>query len=431
MLDGLEKAGLFDETEAPSRPIIAVLPFTNMSGDPEQEYFADGITEDIITRLAQYPDILVLGRNTTFQFKGQAVDIPTIAEKLKADYIVEGSVRRGGDTVRVTAQLLGGDEWGHNWAETYDRTLDPENLFAIQDEITEAVASRIGDPYGAIGLAEVQRSSRQSPKSLSSYECILKYFAHLRNFNPVTHRVARDCLEEVVEAEPGYGEALAFLGNTYIAEVAFNFNASADSSLQRAFDVIERGLAIDPDSGRVRVLLARALYLTDNPERAIREAEDALQLDPNNVEVLAWAGAVFTNTGAYDRAEEIMDKVTALNPNYPVWMNWFMAKAHMARGEYSDAITRLEMTQMEWWYWTKADIAASYCLKGEIERGREALEAALQANPDFAKVFWPETYFWNKGPDVRPLLDAVSNGLEACGWDVPPDLGPEAFANAQ
>ena len=429
ILSGLEKAGLFDETEAPSRPIIAVLPFDNLSGDPEQEYFADGITEDIITRLAQYPDILVLGRNTTFQFKGEAVDIPTIAEKLGADYVVEGSIRRGGDTVRVTAQLLGGDEWGHVWAETYDRKLDPENLFAIQDEITEAVATRIGDPYGAIGRAEVLLSSRQSPESLSSYECALKYFAHLQNFNPETHRVARDCLEEVVETEPGYGEALAFLGNTYIAEVAFGFNVSIDSSLRRALDVIERGLAINPESGRVRVLMARALYLTDSPERAIREAEGALLLDPNNVEVLAWAGAVFVATGTYNRAVETMNKVALLNPNYPVWMNWILAKAHIASGEYSDAITRVQMTQMEWWYWTQAFMAAAYCASGETDRGKDALATALELKPEFAEVFWQEQYFWNKGPDVRPMLDAVSAGLEICGWDVPPDPGPEAFAN--
>ena len=154
LAEGLRKAGLPDALPKPSRPVIAVLPFANMSGDPEQAYFADGITEDIITRLAQYPDILVLGRNTTFQFKDQAVDIKTIAEKLGADYIVEGSIRRGGDTVRVTAQLLGAEDGTHHWAETFDRTLTPSNLFAVQDEITIAVANRIADKHGAISVAE-------------------------------------------------------------------------------------------------------------------------------------------------------------------------------------------------------------------------------------------------------------------------------------
>ena len=219
IIDGLEKAGLFDEPEAPSRPVIAVLPFDNMSGDPEQEYFADGITEDIITRLAQFPDILVLGRNTTFQFKGQAVDIKTIAEKLGADYVVEGSIRRGGDTVRVTAQLLEGEDGTHLWAETYDRALDPANLFAVQDEITVKIASRIGDPYGEVNRAEYRGSDSKPPKYLSSYDCILRYFEYLRIITEDRHRVARDCLESVLEVEPTYGEALAYLADLYLDEV--------------------------------------------------------------------------------------------------------------------------------------------------------------------------------------------------------------------
>ncbi len=428
MLDGLEKAGLFDEPEPPSRPVIAVLPFDNLSGDPEQDYFADGITEDIITRLAQFPDILVLGRNTTFQFKGEAVDVKEIGARLEADYIVEGSIRRAGETVRVNAQLLDTESGGHIWAETYDRALDPANLFAMQDEITEAVASRIGDRHGAIGRAEFQRSSRQAPKSLSSYECILRFVEFQRHFNEETHGVARACLEEVVEAEPDYGEAWALLGNAYLNEINFGFNASAESSLARAIEFMERGIAIDPGSGLAHVHLAWALLTNDNPERALREAEEALRLDPNNVEVIATAGIVFVNTGEYQRTEEIMAKVTLLNPNYPAWMNWNMAKVHLARGDYADVVARLEMTQMAWWYWTKAFLAAAHCANGDIERGQEELDAALQANPDLAEAYWPEVYYFNKRPEVQPMIDALSAGLEVCGWDVPPDPGRQAAA---
>ena len=429
LVDGLRKAGLPEGTvEAPSRPVIAVLPFDNMSGDPEQEYFADGITEDIITRLAQFPDLLVLGRNTTFQFKGEAVDIPTIAEKLGADYVVEGSIRRGGDTVRVTAQLLGGDGGTHLWAETYDRALDPADLFAMQDAITETVASRIGDPHGVIGRAEFQRSARHAPQHFSSYNCTLRFFEFRRHFNAETHNAARDCLREVVEAEPDYGEAMAFLGNVYLAEITFGFNATAESSLQRVLETTERAVAIDPRSGLARVYLAEPLYLTGKPARAVREVEEALRLDPNNVDVVATAGVVLSNTGAYARTEEIMDKVTELNPNYPAWMNWNMAKVYLTRGEFPEAIRRLEMTQMRWWYWTTAFTAAAYCANGNIDIGRENLDAALEANPSLAEVYWPEMYSWNKGPNVRPMIDTVAAGLEACGWDAPPDPGRETAA---
>jgi adenylate cyclase len=427
-IEGLRMAGVPEAPAAPSRPVIAVLPFDNLSGDPSQEYFADGITEDIITRLAQYPDILVLGRNTTFQFKGEAVDIPAIAETLGADYVVEGSIRRGGDTVRVTAQLLSAEGGTHLWAETFDRTLDPKNIFGVQDGITEAVASRIGDAYGVVSHVEFERVARHVPEYLSSYECILRYFEAGRSLNEETHRLARDCLERVIEIEPNYGEALAFLGDLYIDEMNFGFNATPNSSYEQALEVIQRGAEIEPRNGQIRARLAMALFLTDNPDRAIRETEEALRLSPNNVDVLSKAGFVLASTGKYDHAEEIMGKVTFLNPNYPPVMNWDLAKVYFARGKFLEAIIRLEMTRMEWWYWTTASLAAAHCANGDVERGQGLLDAALRAKPNLAEVYWPEAYFWNKGPDVRPMLDNVTSGLEACGWDIPPDPGRAAVA---
>jgi hypothetical protein len=124
----------------------------------------------------------------------------------------------------------------------------------------------------------------------------------------------------------------------------------------------------------------------------------------------------------------MMDIVTELNPNYPAWMHWQMVKVHLARREYGLAIKELEMTQTGWWFWTHAFLAAAHCGDGDTARGREELEAALALNPGFAEVYWADMYFWNKSDDVRPMFDAVNHGLEACGWEVPPDPGREAFA---
>ena len=426
---GLRKAGLPEEAQAPSRPVIAVLPFDNLSGDIEQEYFADGITEDIITRLAQYPDILVLGRNTTFQFKGDAVDIPTIAEKLGADYVVEGSIRRGGDTVRVTAQLLAAEGGTHLWAETFDRALDTENLFAIQDEVTASIASLIGDPYGEIGQEEVRRSERHAPRHVSSYECVLKYFDYNFHMIPDSFIGARDCLEKVVEMEPDYAVAMAYLGTMYIDEVAFGFDPSGDATLKQALRIFEQAAALEPRSGLVRVHLARGLLMTNDLDRAIREANEALSLASNNLEVLANAITIFAYTGDYERVNALMGKIARLNPNFPPWLNWMPAYAHLARGEYLEAVALLEMTQMGWQDWTNAFIAAAHCLNGDIADGKASLEIALAIDPKLTETYWSEFYFWQKGPGARPLIDAVASGLEACGWDVPPDPGPEAFAN--
>ena len=428
LIEGLHKAGLPDPFVAPSRPVIAVLPFDNLSGDPSQEYFADGITEDIITRLAQYPDILVLGRNTTFQFKGQAVDIPAIAETLGADYVVEGSIRRGGDTVRVTAQLLRAEGAGHVWAETYDKVLDPTNLFAIQDEITRAIASTIGDLYGVISKAELQLASRHEPASLSSYECILRGHEYNRDFNPSNHLIYRGCLENVVAEEPDYGEAVAFLGGVYLMEVVFGFNPTPESSLERALEYTQRGVSIAPTSGSARVQYARALLYNNQPQRAVQEAEEALRLAPDIVDVLSGATDVFQLAGAYDRADEIFERTAKLNPNYPAWQNWHPAKSHLSRGEYAEVEKRAQLTRMDWWYWTLAFVASAQCGQGNVEQGIKSLDKALELNPNLADIYWAEVYFFNKGPDVRPMINHLSAGLEACGWEVPPDPGREAFA---
>jgi adenylate cyclase len=430
-VQGLKKAGLPEALHGPSRPVIAVLPFDNMSGDPEQEYFADGITEDIITRLAQYPNILVLGRNTTFQFKGQAVDIPTIADKLKADYVVEGSIRRGGDTVRVTAQLLGADGGTHIWAETYDVALDPENLFSIQDVVTQAIASRIGDPYGEISRDQFQLFERQSPTKLSSYECVLRYFDYVRNINADRHSLATKCLEDVVEAEPDFGLAHAFLADMYIDDVALGFEASANASLKKALELVERGVQAERNDGRIRIRMARALMYTNNVERARNEAEGAIALSPNDVDVLSNASEVFSHTGAYDRAAKVISRIEVLNPNYPNWLNWHPAFPQLVRGEYADVIRRIERSHMDWSYWTHAFVAAAHCADGNIEEGQNALRRALELEASLADIYWQQIYFWHRGPEVRPLLDALASGLEACGWDLPPDPGREAFAARQ
>jgi tetratricopeptide (TPR) repeat protein len=331
----------------------------------------------------------------------------------------------------VTAQLLGGDGGTHVWAETYDRTLDPANLFAVQDEITEAVASRIGDPYGAINRAEYSRSERRAPKFQSSYDCILRFFEWGRLLTKEAHKAAIDCLEGVVKVEPNYGEALAFLGDLYADDVGFGFGNSSNSSIATALELTQRGVALDQESGSALVRYAHALFLKGDLERAVRETEKALELAPDNVDVVSIASAVFAHTGQYERAVDMMGIVRRLNPSFPPWMNWHMANVHMSRGEYNDAIEAVERSETEWLVWTPVFIAAARCALGETDQGQKSLDAALAIDPSLESTYWAEMHYWNKGIAVRPMIENVSAGLEACGWDVPPDPGPEAFANSQ
>ena len=333
--------------------------------------------------------------------------------------------------MRVTAQLLEGEDGTHLWAETYDRALDPTNLFAVQDEITAAIAGRIGDPYGEVGQEEFRRSDRRAPKHVSSYGCVLRYFDYQLNFRPESFFETRDCLKKAVEIEPDYAEALAYLAVMYIEEIAFGFDPTGDATFDEALRLLEKASALDPRSGLVRAQLAIGLYMTNDLNRAVRELDEALRLAPNNQEVNVRAIQILAYIGEYERSNALMDDLKKMNPNYPPWLNWMPAYAHLARGENTEAIALLEMTQMGWQDWTRAFIAAAHCLNGDIAEGQASLEVALEIDPDLADTYWSETYFWIKGPGSRPMIDAVEAGLEACGWDVPPDPGPEAFAPVQ
>ena len=193
----------------PTGPSIAVLPFDNMSGDPEQDYFADGIAEDILTQLSRFRGIKVIARNSSFQFKGQALDIREIGRKLGTDYVLEGSVRRAGDQLRVTVQLLDAEDGSHVWAEAYDRDVDVAALFEVQDAITSEIAGILAGAPGVIARSEIESIKRKAPGSLDSYECVL--LGHRYQLNPTEewHLAARDCLEAAVESDPDYAEAWA------------------------------------------------------------------------------------------------------------------------------------------------------------------------------------------------------------------------------
>ncbi|MCH8883056.1 MAG: adenylate/guanylate cyclase domain-containing protein [SAR324 cluster bacterium] len=193
----------------PTGPTIAVLPFTNMSGDPEQEYFSDGITEEIITELSRRSNLFVIARNSTFRYKGQSVDVRQVGQELGARYVLEGSVRKEGGTIRVTVQLVAATDGTHLWAETYERELSGENLFDVQDQITENVVGAIGGKYGAIHRAGLQASRGKAPDRLEGYDCVLRAITLLRQLTPQLHLSARDCLETAVEQEPDYAEAWA------------------------------------------------------------------------------------------------------------------------------------------------------------------------------------------------------------------------------
>jgi adenylate cyclase len=321
----------------PQGPSIAVLPFVNLSGDPKEEYFADGLSEQIITELSRFRELLVMARNTTFQYKGQAADIRKVGRELGVRYVLEGSVRKAGGKIRVTAQLIDVSTGGHLWAKTYDRDLSAASVFAIQDAITEDVAGQIGGVHGIMSRAAVEERARTRPDQLTSYDCVLRAYEFYRVYTKEKHLVARDCLERVVQDDPGYAELWAHLAQIYAEEFGAHYNARPDS-LARGLKAALRAVELDPRSQMAYYNLAYVQFYMGHVDEFFDAAERAIALNTNNTEVLGFLGIFIHQAGRYEQGLALSKKAVALNPNPPGWHYFAFVNERCRKGEDEEAL---------------------------------------------------------------------------------------------
>ena len=273
----LEVAGeAVPEAQAAERSSIAVLPFDNMSRDEDQEYFSDGITEDIITALSRYRWLTVIARNSTFTYKGKAVDVAQVGRELGVRYVLEGSVRRAGSRVRVTAQLIEAEGAGHLWAERYDRELD--DIFALQDEITETIVQAIEPKLGA---AERQRAHAKRTGDLNAWDAYQQGLWHLYRHTPEDHAAARPLFERAIAMDPGFGQAHAALAMTDIWAVMFAYTDDIPAAIAAATAAANASLALDDRDAGAHLTLARIGLITGDHAQALDESETALALNPS------------------------------------------------------------------------------------------------------------------------------------------------------
>ncbi len=411
-----EQAAIKDNTvlALPTGPSIAVLPFVNMSGDPEQEYFADGITEEIIAALTQFSDLFVIARNSTFQFKGRSLDVRELGRELGARYIVEGSVRRSAETIRVTAQLLDARDGAHIWAETYERDLTASNIFAVQDEITDRIVATIGGGSGVISRTGIAAARTIPPEDLTDYECILRFQAYIRAISPQGHRQARNCLELVVEHTPENSRAWTALSTVYRHEHSFGFN-TLPGSPDRAYEAAQKAIELDPASQGGYTSLALTQFQRHELQPAFIAAERALTLNPNSSQDLAVLGMHMAYAGEWARGIALTRKAMALNPHYDDWYYFPIFFGHFNNGDYEQALIYAQKINMPNFFWAYAGRAAVY---GQLDRREEAERAVaevLKLYPDFGAHARDELYKWNYAPDlVKRFLD----GLRKAGLDI-------------
>ncbi|RWO35456.1 MAG: adenylate/guanylate cyclase domain-containing protein [Mesorhizobium sp.] len=316
-----------------SKPSIVVLPFNNMSGDPEQEFFADGLTEDIITELSRHHELFVISRNSSFVYKNRAVNVREVAEKLDVQYLVEGSVRKIGNRVRVTVQLIDTANDAHIWADKYDRKLD--DIFAIQDEVTAAIAATLP---GRVEAAQRDQLARAKPANMAAYECVLAAkVLHHRGTIEDNER-AQTLIGRAVALDPDYAHAHAWraciLGQAWV----HNWCKDRDAVWNDIMAALDRALALDDNDADVHRILAAVNVNNNELTTARYHQERALALNPNYDLVVVQQGELLTWLGRPEEGIEWIRKAMQLNPHHPERFWSHLGKAHFAARQYGEAI---------------------------------------------------------------------------------------------
>ena len=393
-----------------SKPAVAVLPFTNLSGDPEQEYFADGLTEDLITTLSLWKEFPVIAPNSTFTYKGKAVDVRQVSRELGARYILEGSVRKAGDRVRVTAQLLDGGTAYQIWADKLDRRM--EDIFAVQDELTQQIASII-EP--AISKAETQRGLSTRVTTLSAWDFYQRGIFYFNQFTPQAADQARDFFLKATEADPSYAPAFAGLARSLYVRIMLGQTPDHKAAVEAAKAAARRAVAIDDTESFAHMTLGLAHMWSGDHDPAIAELERAVQCNPSNSVAHIVYGNVLDVAG---RPEEGIPKLFAgirLNPLNP-WMHQAMtwlAGAYLNGRRYVEALEWIGQALLRDANYPLTHLLHSIALAhtGEFERAKAALEYCERIGPGFVQKF----VSWR--PYRRPEdNDHMIEGIQKAGW---------------
>ena len=400
----------FEQTRSvklPEKPSIAVLPFTNMSGDPEQEYFSDGVTEDLITGLSKVSGLFVIARNSVFTYKGRAVKIERVGQELGVRYVLEGSVRKAGKRVRITAQLVDASTGGHLWAERYDRDL--KDIFALQDEVTRKIVSAL-----AVKLTEDEgnRIVRKGTDSLEAYDYTLRGMWYLSVITKEANDRAREMFEKATALDPSYALACSLLGRTYLVEWTFGWSQKLQS-LEQAYEFAQKAVSLDDLLPWGHGLLGEIYLWKKRHDQAIAELEKATNLDPNNADMLTGLGDVLSWSGRPEEAIVLVKKAMRLNPIYPVWYLWGLGHAYFLAGRHEEAITTLKRVLNRNPNFLPAHVylAASYVELGRLDDARLEAKIVQEMNPGLSMEGWRQRLPYKN----QEVLDRLFNALRRTG----------------
>jgi adenylate cyclase len=392
---GGSRAGASSVTP-PSRPSIAVLPFTNISGDPEQEYFSDGITEDLITALARFRSLVVIARNSSFAFKGRASDVKEVGRKLGVRYVIEGSVRKVGTRVRVTAQLIDTETGGHLWADRYDRSLD--DIFAVQDEVVEQVTWRVA---GKVSQTEITSARRRSTKNMDAYDLYLTALGHTYRMSGEDGAKAVALLERAIELDPNFGRAYSALARAHMV-----VGAATDSleHYQVGIAAGTKAIELDDADESTHADIGHLYNMLHRPDEAKLHLDRAIALNPNNPMTVYLAAYDRLYRGQHQDALIWFNRARQLDPMDPPWVDEGLGATYYLLGRYSDALQAFTRMGLRWAS-HHVRFAAALAEAGRLDEARHHVAEARRLHPGYSQMDFAKKPF--QPPDMENWLQGL------------------------
>ena len=384
----------------PDKPSIAVLPFVNMSGDPEQEYFSDGMTEDVITSLSKRSGLFVIARNSVFGYKGRAVKPEQISRELGVRYVLEGSVRKADNQVRITAQLIDASTGYHLWAENYDGEL--KDIFALQDRITRQIVAALA-PKLLVG--EQSRSGHQETNSIKAYDLVLRGFAVYYEFRKDSNAMARQLFERAIALDPNYAKAYARLSWTHFLDWEWQWTVGS-GALDRSHEAARKAVTLDDSLSDAHTALGWTSLWKKQHDVAVAELERAVSLDPNSEWTYGNLAEALNFAGRPDEAIGFVKKAMRLDPNYPPWVPFLLAHSYSLLRRYDEAIAALQdsLRRNPNFLPARRWLAVVYAELGREKEARAEVAEILRISPEASLDLWRERMPYKNPADLERFI---------------------------
>jgi TolB-like protein/tetratricopeptide (TPR) repeat protein len=394
---------------------VAVLPFKYHGSNAEVTALAEGLSEEIVIGLSRFSYLRVIARGSTLRYASEAVDVRSVGKELGARYVMEGSLRQAGSMLRIAVQLVDAGSGAHLWAETFDRTFRPEDIFALLDNVVPRIVSTVADTYGVLPHTMSEALRSRDPEQLSPYEAVLRSFAHFPRLCAEEHAAARAGLEHAVQQAPGYADAWAMLSMMYREEFTHRFNVLPDP-VGRAFAAARRAVEAAPSNHLAYHALASAQYCRREYQAFRNTAERAIALNPMDGFTAAYLGIFTAYTGDWERGCALVERARGLNPHHPGWY-WFPSCFDAYRkGDYRTALNFALKANMPGFWQTSLALATAHAQLGEREAASNAVRELLAVRPDYATNARQElSNRW-----YPEFVELLADGLRKAGLEIAP-----------